>query len=114
MKRSGTPVYMAPEIFARNYSQEADLWSTGVLLYQLYSKRFPFWDHVGNCKATKLEEVAEAVITAEIKYNYGPWLKMSSEGRDFIQRCLTRDPTFRITAEEALKHAWFIRVLMDV
>lgn len=113
VKRSGTPVYMAPEIFARNYSQEADLWSTGVLLYQLYTKRFPFWEHPGSCKATKLEEVAEAVITADIKYNYGPWLKMSAEGRDFIQRCLTRDPSARITADEALKHPWFVKVLND-
>jgi len=32
-KRTGTPVFMAPEIFARDYSEKADVWSVGVMLY---------------------------------------------------------------------------------
>ena len=43
-KRTGTPVFMAPEIFNRRYHVEADMWSVGVMLYQLYARRFPFWD----------------------------------------------------------------------
>ena len=37
-KRTGTPVYMAPEIFERDYYVEADMWSVGVMLYQLYAR----------------------------------------------------------------------------
>ncbi len=32
-KRTGTPVFMAPEIFARDYADKADVWSIGVMLY---------------------------------------------------------------------------------
>jgi calcium-dependent protein kinase len=56
-KRSGTPVYMAPEIYQRNYSYEADVWSLGIMLYQLVTRRFPFWDTFDHCQVLKLEEV---------------------------------------------------------
>ena len=36
-------VYMAPEVFTREYSRSADMWSLGMMLYQFMSCRFPFW-----------------------------------------------------------------------
>lgn len=60
-KRSGTPVYMAPEIFRRDYSSEVDVWSTGVTLYQLFCRRFPFWDGDSYSRALSLDEVAKAI-----------------------------------------------------
>lgn len=59
-KRSGTPVYMAPEIYSRNYSYEADVWSLGIMLYQLVTHRFPFWDTFDHCQVLKIEEVRGA------------------------------------------------------
>lgn len=102
---------MAPEIFARDYHKEADMWSFGVMLYQLYSRRFPFWEDMATCRASKLEEVAQAVTRAEIPFDYGPWLKMSPEGRNFIRACLTRDVDRRLTVHEGLQHPWFVKVL---
>ncbi len=46
--RSGTPVYMAPEVITQEYGPEADLWSVGMLLYQLLTGSFPFWNSVQN------------------------------------------------------------------
>ena len=42
-RRTGTPVFMAPELYQRQYFFPADLWSCGMMLYQLVSGRFPFW-----------------------------------------------------------------------
>jgi formylglycine-generating enzyme required for sulfatase activity len=39
---AGTPVYMAPEAFNRRRNQQTDLWSVGVILYQMLSGRLPF------------------------------------------------------------------------
>lgn len=32
-----------PEIFERKYGLEADMWSVGMMFYQLVASRFPFW-----------------------------------------------------------------------
>jgi calcium/calmodulin-dependent protein kinase I len=42
-RRTGTPVYMAPEVFQRKYTRAADLWSVGMMAYHLLSGHFPFW-----------------------------------------------------------------------
>jgi formylglycine-generating enzyme required for sulfatase activity/tRNA A-37 threonylcarbamoyl transferase component Bud32 len=39
---AGTPLYMAPEAFNRKRNQQTDLWSAGVMLYQMLSGRLPF------------------------------------------------------------------------
>ena len=39
---AGTPHYMAPEAFNRKRNQQTDLWSVGVMLYQMLSGRLPF------------------------------------------------------------------------
>lgn len=43
-------VYMAPEIFDRDYHWEADMWSLGIMLYQLYARRFPYWRTYEECR----------------------------------------------------------------
>src|SRR5262249_59825160 len=39
---AGTPVYMAPEAFNRRRNQQTDLWSVGVIVYEMLSGRLPF------------------------------------------------------------------------
>jgi serine/threonine protein kinase len=97
---------MAPEIYRRDYGVQADMWSLGVMLYQLYTQRFPFWPSVEDCKASKLEEVAAAVSDSPILYEGLQWEAMSSQGHAFLEGCLQRDPTLRLDVQQALNHPW--------
>lgn len=95
----GTPGYMAPEIFKKTgHGKPVDVWAIGVITYFLLCGYTPF-DRDSN-----LEEM-QAILVAD--YSFTPmeyWRGVSLHARDFIKRCLTIDPTQRITAHEALSH----------
>ena len=80
---------------------------------RLYCQRFPFFQNAEVVKAARLEEVADAVSNTPIKYDYGPWPTMSSEGTDFIKKCLTRPESDRIGVSEALQHPWFKKYISE-
>jgi serine/threonine protein kinase len=77
-----------------------DIWAIGVITYFLLCGYTPF-DRESN-----LEEM-QAILVAD--YSFTPlehWRSVSPSARQFINRCLTIDPQARITAHEALQHAW--------
>ena len=44
----GTFQYMAPEVFSNKSSKKSDIWSIGVILYEIIfgAKPFPFEDNI--------------------------------------------------------------------
>jgi calcium-dependent protein kinase len=106
-RKTGTPMFMAPEVFIGNYGLEADMWAAGMMMYQLLADRFPWWSTMEELHTTTLEAVMEAVIQKNIPMDYGPWKSFSQEGFQLINALLQRDAGARISAEEALQHPWF-------
>ncbi|KAK1251666.1 hypothetical protein MKX07_007145 [Trichoderma sp. CBMAI-0711] len=97
----GTPGYMAPEIFKKTgHGKPVDLWAIGVITYFLLCGYTPF------DRDSDFEEM-QAILNAD--YSFTPveyWRGVSSSAKDFIRRCLTIDQDKRITAHEALQHAF--------
>lgn len=42
----GSPLYMAPEIILdKEYNSQSDIWSLGVIIYELFTKQHPYYTH---------------------------------------------------------------------
>jgi len=104
--RMGTPIFFAPEVFQKWYGVEADCWSVGVMMYLMLSGRFPFWsnDELANLMP---QDVMDRVLSEEIQYPEETWEKLSPEANDLVRSLLEKDKYKRLSAAEALEHAWF-------
>jgi serine/threonine protein kinase len=91
----GTTDFEAPEILQkRGFDGKADVWSFGVTLYRMLSRSWPF--PAGD----------RGPITGTVKFGEPQWKRISLQCKGFIKKLLTKDPTARISAVEALADPW--------
>lgn len=92
-KAIGSPAYMSPESFAGNKSPQTDIWSAGVILYEMLTGNFPFehetvWGLVNAIQTGDAKPLPENV---------------SAEARSVIEHALRKDAGKRFqTAREML------------
>ena len=98
----GTPYYIAPEVIKKRYDSKCDLWSIGILLYFLISKKRPF-------DGKKIEEIFEAINNKEVNLSIKPFDTTSDELKDILIKLLKKNPNERLNAQDALNHPWFIK-----
>jgi len=103
--RAGTPVYLAPEVVTRNYDSAADVYSVGVLCFQLLTGRFPYWPS-NNFKAPSMNELFDMIAKAKIDFSGLEKEGVAPAAVDLLKKLLHVDPKKRITAREALQHPW--------
>ena len=102
----GTPQYLAPEILTTKssnsptacYDLKVDMWSVGVILYILLSGHPPFSND-------KTELVAQ-IVNGEYDFESRPWKSISKEAIDLVSGLMCIDPKRRLSAGQALEHAW--------
>lgn len=100
----GTLLYVAPEVFSRRYSTQADLWSIGVVLFILLTGQPPWKQNVnvGFVPSKKVlnGEAAQTALTAK-ELNDAP-----EDAIDLLRGLLVNDPDDRLSARQALNCQW--------
>ncbi|EGR28227.1 protein kinase domain protein [Ichthyophthirius multifiliis] len=90
----GTLDYVSPEMIEnKDYNNSIDIWSLGILTYELIFGRAPF-------SGKGYEDTLQNVLKGQINFS-GP---ISFECGEFITRLLHQDPNQRLKLAQALKH----------
>ena len=100
----GTPLYMAPELVQEHpYNHKVDLWSFGIILYELFVGEPPFF-------TTHLGSLIKLIVKKPVKYSEA----MSPDFRDFLSRILVKEPQHRLDWPELLDHPFIRRMPSDL
>ncbi|MCR9067057.1 MAG: protein kinase [Cytophagales bacterium] len=81
------------------YSTKADLWSVGIILYEITTGQTPF-------AARSLQELTWKLRTQPITFPQSAH-RLSRECKDLISRLLRKNPHQRISWEDFFNHPWF-------
>lgn len=100
----GTPAYQAPEIAGNTLGTpydgtKADMWSAGVLLYQLLLGRLPY---TGDTVYLLLKAIECDPVPLASARTAG----LADLLVDLLAHLLEKDPVKRYSAQEALQHPW--------
>jgi serine/threonine protein kinase len=101
--RYGALCYAAPELLGNDqeYGLAADLWSVGVILYELLCGRLPFED-------VSKRALKDKISAGKFKFTGSEWHIVSRSAKQFISSLLHPDPQVRLTVGEALGHPWIV------
>ncbi|XP_049851326.1 myosin light chain kinase A-like [Schistocerca gregaria] len=105
----GTPQYAAPEVIIMvnsdsapaGYTNAVDMWSLGVILFNLLTANPPFSDE---CLDMSLYS---QIATCTFTYDLFSMPNISDSAKDLVRKLLHLSPEERLTATEALNHKWF-------
>ena len=105
----GSPLYMAPEVIMKKpYTDKADLWSIGVLIYIMHFKEIPFAMMSIDFNGYIDENVIKKMLNKKKRRD-----AEDKQLDDLLNRLLTYDPDQRISWNDYLNHPFFNKTIKD-
>ena len=103
---AGTSFYTAPEIVKGSYDSKCDIWSLGVIMDLMLTGTHPF---TGATSA----EIYHNIINQDYDTTSHEYSHISKPGIDLLQKLLNKNPSARLSAEQALAHPWMSKVIEE-
>ncbi|KAM3739411.1 hypothetical protein ACB098_08G022500 [Castanea mollissima] len=97
----GSPLWMAPEVIRReSQGPESDVWSLGCTVIEMITGK-PAWEDRG---VDTLSRIGFSDGLPEFP------TRLSELGRDFLEKCLRREPSKRWSCDQLLQHPFLLPV----
>ncbi|KAM7272397.1 hypothetical protein ACFE04_027060 [Oxalis oulophora] len=93
----GSPYWMAPEVIknASGCNLAVDIWSLGCTVLEMATTKPPWSQYEGVAAMFKIGNSKELPVIPD---------NLSDEGKDFVRKCLQRNPMHRPSAAQLLEH----------
>ena len=97
----GTLLYMAPEVLENKlvYSNLCDVWSLGVIMYELLCGSVPFFD-------PSPSDLEKLIKLGKPSFKESQWLHVSQDAQKLINRMLCVDTVTKFTTGEIMNDKW--------
>ncbi|GMF20698.1 unnamed protein product [Phytophthora lilii] len=102
VKPLGTIDYVAPEVLDGDYNEKCDLWSVGVICFELLTGVSPF-------HAATIDETMGNIYDGVLIFENDVWSKFSPSSILFIKSLVKENVDQRLSAEQALDHKWLTK-----
>ena len=89
--------YASPELLKGDFNEKTDIWSCGVLLYDLLCGRLPF-------PSKTKTGIIECILNGDLDFTNSMFTSLSEATQDLIKNLLKIDPSQRPTAQTSLLH----------
>lgn len=98
----GTIYYSAPEIYTGEHTFKSDIWSLGVIVFQIITGNLPFY-----CYNHVQGEIIDQILSKDLKFEEDEWKYTSDEFREVVRKMLIRNPDNRPSCDELLSMSLF-------
>ena len=86
-------------MLGQEYSENVDVWSAGVVLYECFTGSNPFMSKYK-------KDTDKNIIKLPIKELITDEIKAEKDFLNLLMKCLERDPQKRISSSKAYNHKW--------